>query len=412
MVAASSQGDPKERRLEMATQATSGRGTPVYLTYNTLRSVNSPEDTQAGRKRYCGVAPANSFFGLDTDENVRAYLGRDEEGARRKSTKVNVAIRETLAEHREEFPLLNSGIVIVAHDVKVDDNAKPPKVALYSPSIINGAQTQGVLRDFFAERQNDTAYPSVNFELIVTDDEELIGDISIARNYQNEVSDLSIYGRQGRFNELEVAMKALDPSITLKTRETDYGDEFLDTEKLVQALTAIAPTDIPLPSAEKRKVKTPETIYRVYAYRHRSRCLTDFATVMDEPKKWPVAHQFFLDVAVDTWNLYRRLKCEQAFSRLGCVNGETIGGRKRVAPDGVPDGIVFPMLSALSRFMEEHKGRWKIKIPQKFPWQTFFQAAMLQETNAAGNNPQTMGKKADCYIALHGSIDMYFAMST
>src|SRR5712672_3163653 len=85
---------------------------PTLITYNTLRTVNSPEDTQAGRRRYCGVAPANSFFELHTDENVRAYLGRDEDGARRKSTKVNVAIRETLAEHREDFPLLNSGIVI------------------------------------------------------------------------------------------------------------------------------------------------------------------------------------------------------------------------------------------------------------------------------------------------------------
>jgi hypothetical protein len=175
----------------MAAQASSGRTKPVYLTYNTLRSVNSPEDAQAGRKRYCGVAPANSFFDLDTDENVRSYLSRDENGDRRKSTKVNVAIRETLAEHREDFPLLNSGIVIVAREAKIDDTSKPPRVALYEPSIINGAQTQGVLVDFFSEREEDANYPSVNFELIVTDDEELIASISIARNYQNEVSDLS-----------------------------------------------------------------------------------------------------------------------------------------------------------------------------------------------------------------------------
>lgn len=395
----------------MAAQASSGRSAPVYLTYNSLRSVNSPEDTLAGRKRYCGVASANSFFGLDTDENVRAYLGRDESGSKRKSTKVNMAIRETLAEHREYFTLLNSGLVIVAHDAKVDDNSKPPRVALYSPSIINGAQTQGVLKDFFAERPDDTDFPSVNFELIVTDDEELIGDISIARNYQNEVTDLSIFGRLGRFSELQTAMKKLDPTITLRTSETDFGEQFLDTEKLIQVLTAIAPTEIPLPSAEKRKTKTPETIYRVYAYRHRSRCLTDFAAVMDEPEKWPVAHRFFLDIAVDAWNLYRRFKGEQAFSRLQCVKGIDVNGKKRVTSDGVPDGIVFPMLSALSRFMKEHKGRWRLAVPHNFPWQTFFQATILQETGSAKNNPQSMGKNADCYIALHGSIDMYFAMA-
>lgn len=395
----------------MAAQASSGRATPVYLTYNTLRSVNSPEDTEAGRRRYCGVAPASSFFKIDTEENVRAYLGRDEGGSKRKSTKVNMAIRKTLAEERENFTLLNSGLVIVAHEAKVDDNSKPPKVALYSPSIINGAQTQGVLKDFFTENPEDTEYPSVNFELIVTDDEELIGDISIARNYQNEVSDLSIFGRLGRFSALQEAMQENDPSILLRTSETDYGEEFLDTEKLIQVLTAVAPTEIPLPSAEKRKIKTPETIYRVYAYRHRSRCLSDFAVVMDKAKEWPAAHQFFLDVAVPAWKLYCRFKSEQAFSRLQCVKGEELNGRKRVNSDGVPDGIVFPMLSALSRFMHQQKGHWRLAIPQNFPWNTFFQAAILQETGAAKNNPQSMGKNADCYIALHGSIDMYFAMA-
>jgi hypothetical protein len=395
----------------MATQALGGRNTPTFLSYHTLRTVTSQEDAAAGRRRYCGVARADSFFPLSTDENVRSYLGRDDEGERRKSTKVNSAIRATLSDYRDDFPLLNSGLVIVARDAKVDDGAKPPKVALYNPSIINGAQTQGVLLDYFNEHKEDTNYPSVNFELIVTDDEELVGSISIARNYQNEVTNLSIFGRQGRFDSLEAAMREQDPSVTLRKRETDFGDGFLDTEKLVQVLTAIAPTEVRLPSAEKRKVKTAETIYRVYAYRHRSRCLADFAEVMDKPKDWPEAHRFFLDVAIDGWKLYKRFKGEQALSRLVCVNGETIAGRKKVFEDGVPDGIAFPMLSAMSRFAHQNRGHWQIKIPLRFPWPTFYQAAMTQETTTAGNNPQTMGKKADCYIALHGSIDMYFAMT-
>jgi hypothetical protein len=257
--------------------------------------------------------------------------------------------------------------------------------------------------------KDDTAYPSVNFELIITEDEGLIGDISIARNYQNEVSNLSIYGRQGRFDQLEGAMRKVDPSIRLKKRETDFGDEYLDTEKLVQVMTAMAPTETPLPSAEKRKVKTPETLYRVYAYRHRSRCLADFATVMDAPKEWPVAYGFFLDIAAEAWGIYRRLKGEQTFSRLQCVKGEYVGSRKQVAPDGVPDGIVFPMLSALSRFMTRENGHWQLAIPQKFPWEAFCRIAMAQETSAAGNNPQTMGKKADCYVALHGAMEMFFS---
>ncbi len=143
---------------------------------------------------------------------------------------------------------------------------------------------------------DDAQYRSVNFELIVTDEDELIADISIARNWQNRVNDLSIYGRQGLFDDLEESMKKHDPGVKLRRSETDFGDHYVDTEKLIQVLTVVLPKDVPVPSAEKSQ-KTPETTYRVYAYRHRSRCLKDFAAVMEDPKTWKEAHDLFLDLA-------------------------------------------------------------------------------------------------------------------
>jgi len=76
--------------------------------------------------------------------------------------------------------------------------------------------------------------------------------------------------------------------------------------------------------------------------------------VMDDSKQWNAAHKLFLDIAVDGWKLYERLKGEQFFSRLRCVKAESeANGRKIVAKDGVPDGIVFPILSAISRFAKK-----------------------------------------------------------
>lgn len=378
------------------------------LEYITLKSVSAPEDQDNNRKRYCGVARADKLLELDWDENVRAYLGVDEEGNKRKSTLVNLAIRDTIESRRDLFPVLNSGIVIVSRHVTVEDGRKIAQ--LERASIINGAQTKGVIADYFRDHPEDRDYPSVNFELIVTDDEELVGDISISRNFQNKVAELSIYGRQGRFDELEKEMRTVDPKIQLRKSETHFGPEYLDTEKLVQVLTVLAPPEIDLPSVVRNK-RTPETQYRVYAYRHRSRCLKDFATVMDDPKQWNAAHKLFLDIAVDGWKLYERLKGEQFFSRLRCVKAESeANGRKIVAKDGVPDGIVFPILSAISRFAKKVNGQWKIAVPKNFPWPTLFQQAYTQETTTAANNPQTMGKDADCYIALHGAIEMYFAV--
>jgi hypothetical protein len=376
------------------------------LEYLTLKSVSAPEDQDGNRKRYCGIARADKLLGLNWDENVRAYLGADDEGNKRKSTLVNLAIRDTIENRRDLFPILNSGMVIVARQVTVEDSKRT--AVLERASIINGAQTKGVIAEYFRDHPDDDEFPSVNFELIITDDEELVGDISISRNFQTKVEALSIYGRQGRFDELERKIQTINPEIKLRKQETNFGPGYLDTEKLVQVLTVLAPQDILLPSVERNK-KTPETQYRVYAYRHRSRCLRDFAMVMDDSKRWSDAHKFFLDAAVDGWRLYERLKAEQFFSRLRCVKGVDTNGRKQVAPDGVPDGIVFPILSAISRFVKEVNGHWKIAVPKTFPWDTLFQQAYTQQTTTAANNPQTMGKKADCYIALRGQIEMYFA---
>ena len=376
------------------------------LQYVTLRNVTSPEDQDANRKRYCGIAKADKLLGLNWDENVRGYLGIGEDGKKRKSTLVNSAIRETLHENRDLFPLLNSGFVLVSSSAQIDDNIKNAK--LHDASIINGAQTRGVLESYFAENADDKDFPSVNFELIVTNDKELIGDISIARNFQNRVADLSIYGRQHIFKALEEKLQKNDPQLKLRKSETDWGDNFVDTEKLIQALTALIPKDVAVPSAERNK-KTAETIYRVYAYRHRSRCLKDFADVMEDPKKWSEAREILLEIAWEGWALYQRLKSEQFFSSLHCVKGIKHNGTKTVALDGVPDGIVFPMLSALSRFVKRTRTGWRIDIPKTFPWKTLFAQAYLHETTTASNNPQTMGKSAACYVALHGAIDMFFS---
>jgi hypothetical protein len=404
------QSDLEEQSEEVAMAANAHSIAPSRITINfhSLRTVTAPEDQDAGRKRYCGIVPATELLKVPTDENVRGYLGEDADGQRRKSTLVNMAIRNTLAENRDLFPLLNAGAVVVARKAEVEDSKR--QLILHRASIINGAQTQGVLEEFFENSPDQDGCPSVNLELIVTDDEELIADISIARNFQNRVADLSIYGRQKLFDELEAAIQRHDPSAKLRKTETNFGVDYLDTEKLIQVLTALAPQDVRLPSAEARKVKTPETVYRVYAYRHRSRCLKDYATVMDDPANWQDAHDLFLDLAWSAWELYKKLRKEQAFSSLHKVQGESVSGKKVVSPEGVPDGIVFPMLSALSQFVRRTRGGWRIEVPKTFPWKTLFNQAMVQVKTTAGHNPQTMGKNADCYVALHGAIEMYFAV--
>lgn len=414
------------RSIAVSAASGSQSESPFVLHYDTIKAVTSVEDTEAKRKRYCGVTRANNVFDLSSDLNVRRFLGRDDDGQKRKSTLVNLAIRETLQTNCDLFPLLNSGLVILARKVEVDDAKRIAR--LKGASIINGAQTQGVLKEYFGggssgEVSDPNRYPSVSFELIITDDEDLIAEITIARNFQNRVADLSIYGRQGLFDSLEEAIKKHDKNAKLRKTETDFGPDYLDTEKMIQVVTAIAPQQIQFRSAAKLRAKTPETLYRVYAYRHRSRCLKDFAAVMDASEdenedgstdKYPPefkaeAKKYFLDMTWPAWQLYKRLRSEQAFSRLHTVKGDVYAGKKEVAEDGVPEGIVFPILSSLSQFVADSKNQWKLEIPKGFPWNTVFNQAINIFTTGAFHNPNVMGKSATCYLSLYGLISMYLA---
>jgi hypothetical protein len=115
--------------------------------------------------------------------------------------------------------VLNGGVVIVARESEIDEKQKLLK--LNDPSIINGSQTQGVVRDFLARASDPAAVGiHIKFELIVTVDDELIADISISRNFQNDVHNLSIAGRKGQLDELEESLRKHLPDFRLQKSET------------------------------------------------------------------------------------------------------------------------------------------------------------------------------------------------
>src|SRR5579871_6339330 len=173
----------------------------VVFPFHSFRNISCPEDNENGRKVFTGHAPVTSVLELSTDENVRAYLLDAEGKQRRRPTQVNKEIRQTLESHPETFSILNGGVVIVARAHEVDEQKK--HLHLTRASIINGSQTQGVLKDFFEDKDLLLLPPvHVKYELIVTDDEDLIGEISIARNFQNDVASISIAGRRGQLDEL------------------------------------------------------------------------------------------------------------------------------------------------------------------------------------------------------------------
>ncbi len=373
-------------------------GDVLSLHYDSLRNISCAHDTANGRRVLVGRALANEFLKLNTEENVRAYLVDAEGKMTRRRGEVHIKIADTINNYPENFCVLNGGIVIVARDYEADDKAK--KLTLLNPSIINGAQTQGVLRDCAAETDLPEVY--VTFEVIVTENEALIADISIARNFQNDVGNISIAGRRGILDDLEEALQDVLGDVKIRKSETDRSDDFIVTEKLLQVIMALAPAEI------LRGTKVGDRESKAYTYSQKATCLKDFSNVHDAAKKegaGPNAalYEFFLQIAPTAYRLYEKWKAHPGFKGTGIRKIERDGGEIVE----VPDGIIFPIICSLSVFAAKRRGGWTIAQPDQLTDAELIDAAKTAYMQIADHNPQTMGKKAACYSSLLSITSIY-----
>lgn len=387
--------------------ADSHSDTLVAFPYHTCRNISSPEDDEADRKVYAGHAPSSSVLDFEDNENVREYLVDVKGKQKRSPTLVHQAIRKTLADTPDIFSVLNGGMVIVARRATVDDKAKV--IHLHSPSIINGSQTQGELRRFFKKHDGRPEFiPSVRYEIIITDDDNLIADISIARNFQNDVRAISIAGRKGQLDALESAVQEYYPQANLRKRETDLvtDDEegYLDTEKLIQVTFALMPAEMLKTVVLSSDVNSSDLPSKSFSYSQKTRCLKLYQRIEEGGIETQEVFDCFLDLAGQAWGLYEKWKSHQGFigTRLRSIE------REKGSVVTVPDGIVFPILAAHSAFViQQTDGRWILKIPSAFKDAELIEAAVQAYIEIANSNPQSMGKSKACYTTLHRITSIY-----
>ncbi|WP_276931143.1 AIPR family protein [Elstera cyanobacteriorum] len=364
--------------------------------FSTCRNISCPDDDSAQRKVYSGHAPITSVLGLNDHENVREYLVEARGKQKHSPTLVHQAIRKTLKDHPEQFSVLNGGMVIVAHSAELDDKTKI--LHLNNPSIINGSQTQGELKRYVSEYGSDLDFtPNIKYEIIVTTDEDLIAEISIARNFQNDVRAISIAGRRGQLDQLEIEMQKHDSKIKLRKSETDLtqDDEFLDTEKLIQVIFALLPEEI----LAKLNIIDPSN--KVFAYSQKTRCLKLYQKIVEDES--PEIYNCCLQIAPHAWNLYKKWKSHPEFkgTRLRSIT------RDEGSIIDVPDGIVFPIIAAYSAFVRRTSNGWKIQQPKHLTDKELINSAAQAYMEIAGHNPQTMGKSKACYSSLYTITSIY-----
>jgi hypothetical protein len=116
-------------------------------------------------------------------------------------------------------------------------------------------------------------------------------------------------------------------------------------------------------------------------------------------------YRYFVDMAGPAWREYERRKTHELWNdkrlleRLRQAVRSDEGAIKEIA-----DGIVFPILSALSRFIKPLppkplRRRWKIIYPKIFQDEDMLIAARRQ-LKQCGGRPMLMGRSGAAYEAL------------
>lgn len=374
-------------------------GESYAMPFENCRNITASYDQLHDRKILVGQAPAHAVLRLEDNENVREYLVDAQGKQKRSPTLVHQAIRKTLETDAEQFNVLNGGLVIVASAAEIDDKNKV--LHLKSASIINGSQTQGELRRFYKKFDNDPdVEPTIKFEIIVTKNTDLVAEISIARNFQNDVKPISIAGRLGQLDELENSMKTIDPSAKLRKTESDLTNDsqFLDTEKIIQVTFALLPESVMAEAAERIDPSN-----KVFSYSQKTRCLRLFQQMVDSADVNRKVYDDFLEIAPIAWKLYTKWKSHQGFKGTRIRSIEREDGRIV----DVPDGVIFPIVAAHASFLQYNGAQWSLLIPTMYTDDEMIEATKQAYFEIANHNPQTMGKNKACYSTLSRMTSIY-----
>lgn len=374
------------------TNGTSGAN--VRLSYHKIRDVTSKDEEENGASTYVVVLPAEEILKIGTDGNLRTYIPAH---VGKKRNLVHKAIETTIREHPDRFSQLNAGFLIGASKITVDDKKKI--VALRDASVNNGAQSQGEIQLYHHACEKLGVVPAefaVRCELSIEPDPAMRTNIAVARNTATRIEGISIAGKHGYFEELAVAFKKAHPQLDLARSETDVEDEYVDTRLLLQVMWAMMPEE--LAPEHRRSMEA-----RMRAYKNAAYCLQDFVRIADTRKtdeSNAARYAYFIDMAGSAWQEYQRWKSHPNWNDKHLIERlrQAVRGDDGIIRE-ISDGIVFPILSSLSRFVKLSKGHWQIVYPRVFTDDDMLIAARRQ-LSQCGGRPMLMGRSGAAYEAL------------
>jgi hypothetical protein len=374
----------------------------VQLSYQLVRNTTSPDEKSVGVQSYVANLPAFEILKLNTRANLRAYLA---EYNPKKRNRVHEAIRKTIDSAPQRFIVRNSGFVVTASEISIDDDKKT--MLLLDPSIINGAQSQGEIRRFLTDitdpKNPDEAIENpfyVRASIIVDPEVSEVMETAIARNIVTPVKSLSEAGARNQLDELEASIQRLIPDAKLRKTESDAGSDFIDTRQVLQLARLLMPTSVSGNSSASEKLR---------AYKNPEQCLTEFCDWEISKDKDPdkkSKYDFTVSIAPHALKEYKKWETHPSWNGHRIWDETKKGGRavrrdkKTNKISWVSPGLLFPLMGALSEFaVRDKQGNWSLQMPSRFKEEELIRRAVNQ-FRAHNSDPMLMGRSESSYDAV------------
>jgi hypothetical protein len=369
-------------------------GAQARLSYRKIRDISTKEEEDNGASTHIAILPFSEILKIGTEGNLRAYIPAH---PGKKRSMVHKAIGDTIRNKPDRFSQFNSGFLIGASKIVIDDQKK--SVTLWDSSVNNGAQSQGEIQLYLDECKASGIDPNefhVRAEISVEPDPATRTEIAIARNTTTRIQDLSQAGKRGYFDEIDAAFQRANPGSKLARSETDLDDEFINTRLLLQVLWALMPAE--LMPAGRTSIEA-----RMKAYKNAAQCLSDFEqTFLNRAtnNQDRARYKYFCDMAGTAWQVYRHWQSHEEWEGQR-LRSDARQVRRKEGQIFVADGVVFPVLAALSNFVKksEATGNWELRVPAVFKDEHMITAARRQLAQHLGK-PMLMGRSGPAYEGL------------
>ena len=381
------------------------------LTAVVVKNTTSPEEKKNGSMHYTIVCSLKEILNLNVFENLRiAYTS--EESIKRITPK-HKEIYQSFEDAPDRFIQRHSGFTVICNDIKVSSPQEYGinTVTLDNASLINGAQTQDLLKNLLEDYEGVEAYENVNIrvEVLVEKAQDERIEIAIARNTSTNVSNLSIMGKKRYFDPLEIGVtNILGNDHRLQKSETDDG---IPTQTLLQTLRTMTPKEI---RDEYKSLKDSP----VKSYSGKAMVLNEYKDMVDAETEGRVKNSrfessvlnYYRSFAGYAWIEYGKWSSDKDWIPLWkkSENYKKIG--KYNQKDDSFDltwAILCPLLYGLQHFLyEEKSGSWKIKYSNSFDKKAYMNY-VLDRFKDSGFEPQTFAKDRAYYQDLYIFVSDY-----